>query len=258
MSVALMSPEAPGPLADAQAALLVPGRHRRRQAQAARWQAMAWRLLAVALVLGAAWWARQHLIHDPSHPRGAVQRVALVSAPKPPPPKVQEKPPEVEVQKQDVEVATQAKSPDQPDNQLGVDADGEGAGDGFGLMGKRGGQDITTLGASSGDGQGAGISSGVQRFNFGVYAGMVRQRLQNELAQHAELREERYVSIVLLWINERGRVERVELQQGSGFGAVDLLLRKAFNEMPVLPEPPQGLPQPLRLRVTSADLKLGR
>lgn len=248
MSTMLASP-------DAHAALLVPGRHRRRQAQAARWQAMAWRLLAVALVLAIAWWARKHLIHDSAHPRGSVQRVALVSAPKPPP-KVQEKPPEVEVQKQDVEVATQAQSPEQPDTHLGVDADGDGAGDGFGLMGKRGGKDITTLGPT-GDGQGGVVSTGVQRFNFNVYGGTVRQRLQRELASRPELREERYVTIVLLWISERGRVERVELQQGTGFGHMDLQLRKALNELPVLPEPPQGLPQPLKLRITSVDLKPG-
>jgi protein TonB len=256
MSTALMNPEAPRHLADAHTALLVPGRQRRRQAQRARWQAMAWRLLVVALVLCLAWWARKHLIQDPSHPRGVAQRVALVSTPKPPPPKVQEKPPEVEVQKQDVEVATQARSAEQPDNNLGVDADGVGAGDGFGLMGKRGGQDITTIGQGSG-GAGGPASTAVQRFNFSVYGGTIRQRLQRELASHPELRQERYVSIVLLWISERGRVERVELQQGSGFGHVDLQLRQALNELPVLPEPPQGLPQPLKLRITSADLRPG-
>lgn len=234
-----------------QAALLVPGRHR-RQAAAARWQAMLWRTVAVGVVLALAYAAKLYLFQDGSHPRSRVQRVALISAPKPPPPKPLERPPEVEIQKQEVEVATQPKEAQQPDNQLGVDADGEGAGDGFGLLGKRGGQDITTIG-TAGDGTGSG-TTGVQRFNFGIYGGMVRQRLQNELMGHVALRERDYVTVVLLWISDRGRIERVDLQRGSGYAEVDSALRQAFAGMPVLPEPPVGLPQPLKIRITSREL----
>jgi len=68
------------------------------------------------------------------------------------------------------------------------------------------------------------------------------------------LREQDYVAIVWIWIDTHGRIERVELSQGSGFTEVDSALRQAFGQMPVLPEPPNGLPQPLRLRVTSREL----
>lgn len=212
------------------------------------------RLLIAALAVAALVAARRLLITDNAHPRSRAQRVALVNTPRPPPPK-EEKPKEIEVRKTEVEVNTQQVPPPgarEPDNQLGVDADGEGAGDGFGLVAKRGGQDIITLGEPGGGG--ASAPSTAQRFGFAAYGGLIRQRLQNELAGLRELRERDYVAVALIWIDSRGRIERTELPQPSGHAATDLLLRRAFAEMPVLPEPPSGLPQPLRLRITSKDL----
>jgi protein TonB len=243
------------------AARLVPGRSRRQAEAAARRQTLLWRLVAVLLVLATAYLARSQLLDAGAHPRSRVQRITLVHAPKPLPPKPLEKPPEVQVQKNDVDVQSQPipdPSPSQqPDDQLGVDADGEGAGDGFGLVGKRGGQDITTLGAAPGGA--GGTASGnrpttAQQFNFRNYGGLIGQRLQSELMARSALRGRDYVSVVLLWIDAHGRIERVELQRGSGYADIDSTLRQSFADMPLLPEPPAGLPQPLSYRVASRDL----
>lgn len=241
-------------------ALLVPGRQRRENPAAERWRTILWRALAVCVVLALAYAARTVLHQDSGQPRSRVQRVALLNANRPPPPpKPVERPPEIPLAKQEVDLAPPPPSQQQADQQLGVDADGEGAGDGFGLVGKRGGQDITTLGKSGdGDGSGAGVPSRVSQFNYGVYAGMIRRRLQTELAARAELLERDYVSVVLLWIDGSGRIERMELQAGSGIPGIDIALRRAFAEMPQLIEPPPGLPQPLRMRVTSKDLNAAR
>jgi len=223
---------------------------------------MLWRVVAVLCVLAVAYAARAVLKDDGGHPRSRVQRVALVQTNRPlPPPKPIEKPPELQADRNEVAVSTPAPaSLQQPDSQLGVDADGEGAGDGFGLVGKRGGQDITTLAppAEGPGGSGAGLPAGVSQFNHGVYAGTVRQRLQTELAGRPELREQDHVTVVLLWIDAGGRVERVELQQSSGSIGIDMALRRALAEMPTLPEPPFGLPLPLRMRITSKDLRAVR
>jgi len=226
-----------------------------------RWRAAAVRLLLVALIGAAAVGVQRKLIGERSHPVGRVQRVTLVSSPKPAPaPKPVDKPPEIKIEKTQIAIGQEA--PPQgppPDAHLGVDTAAEGAGDGFGLLANRGGRDITTLGEDRG---GGGVAVGgprapaspAQQLGYAAYAGLVRQRLQNDLQSARELRERDYTSVVHVWIDAGGRIERVELQQPSGFGDIDLALRRAFAALPRLPEPPPGLPQPLRLRVTSRDI----
>lgn len=244
-------------------AVSLPHRDRRGHPPMHTWRAWGLRLLVLAIAIGGFVYARKQLVSDNAHPYNRVQRIALVNPQRAAPLKdekpKEDTPKEPDIQKPQLslsEPAEAAPSGEKPrDDQLGVDADAEGAGDGFGLMAKRGGQDITTLGAGGTGGQGSGLSSGVSRFNFNAYGGLVRQRLQGELAALPALRERDYVAMVWIWIDARGRIDRVELPRGSGFMEVDSALRKAFARMPVLPEPPSGLPQPLRLRVTSRDVE---
>jgi protein TonB len=238
--------------------------HRERRGHPPVHTRRAWliRLLVLAVAVGAGLYVRRHLMSDNAHPYNRVQRIALLNPQRAAPPKEDkprdEPPKELEVAKprislsEPAEVAPAGAKPH--DDQLGVDADGEGAGDGFGLAAKRGGSDITTLGEGGSGGHGTAVAPGVSRFNFGAYGGLVRQRLQNELAATPALREQDYAVIVLIWIDGRGRIERVELPQGSGFSEIDTALRNAFGQMPVLPEPPSGLPLPLRLRVTARSI----
>ena len=242
--------------------------HRERRGHASLHTRRAWliRLLVLAVAVGAGLYARRHLLSDNAHPHNRVQRIALVNPQRAAPPKEdkpkEEPPKEMEVQKpqlsldEPVEAAPAGEKP--RDDQLGVDADGEGAGDGFGLMAKRGGRDITTLGAGGEGGRGTGVGGNVGRFNLGVYGGLVRQRLQQELAAVPALRQQDYVAEASLWIDARGRIERVELPRGSGLADIDAALRDAFAKMPQLPEPPAGMPQPLRLRVTARELEARR
>ncbi len=128
-----------------------------------------------------------------------------------------------------------------------MDADGEGAGDDFGLVAKPGGQDIITLGG------GWGGESADRRLAFGLYAGLIRQRMESELAGKNRFAKGEHVTVVEVWVNERGRVERMEITRSSGVVAVDRALRDAFAVMPVLPEPPYGMPMPLRMRITTVS-----
>lgn len=242
--------------------------HRPRRGHEPLHTMRAWmvRVLVLALAVCAGLYARRHLIGDNAHPYNRVQRIALVNPQRAIPPKEEkpkeEPPKELDVQKPQLnlnEPAEAAPPGEKPhDDQLGVDADGEGAGDGFGLVSKRGGRDITTLGSGGVGGDGTGVSSGASRFNFAAYGGLVRQRLQNELATIDDLREQDYVAVVWIWVDTRGRIERVELPNGSGYAQIDTALRNAFAKMPTLPDPPTGLPQPLRLRITSRSLDAQR
>jgi len=224
------------------------------------------RLLVVALLVGGALYARRHLLGDNAHPHSRVQRITLVNPQRlrPPPPN-EVKARELEARKPEVSVGPMiapALPGEKPhDDHLGVDADGEGKGDGFGLVAKRGGQDITTLGEGGaraiGSG-GAASAPAVQQINYFFYGGQVRQWLQNELAAIPSLRERDYVVIALIWVDARGRIVRSELPQPSGFIDIDSALRKALAEAAGLPEPPSGLPQPMKLRITSRELNAKR
>jgi protein TonB len=230
------------------------------------------RLAAIALLIISVVVARHYLIADNAHIRPSIQRIQLVNPPPPPArpvaeerkpvekPKEKERVEEIEYRKGTIALVDPqqaaaagprregAVGPPAGDH-LGVDADAEGAGDGFGLTGRRGGREITTIG--SGGGGGLGGAGGLDsRALYRSYGRTVAQRLQSELQSVPGLLHRDYVLLVSIWIDPRGRIMRTELPQSSGSRDVDTLLRTTIAENAALPDPPAGLPQPLRLRFT--------
>ncbi len=120
-------------------------------------------LVVVACMLGAAFFVLKILITgDAGKRKRVVQRVTLIKPP--PPPKPKEKPPEPEVRKkeelpqpeqeelpsEDIDDSMDDEAP--PGEDLGLDAEGSGAGDAFGLKGNKGGGPLSAA-------QAAGICS---------------------------------------------------------------------------------------------------
>ena len=230
----------------------------------ARDAALAWGLRALVLLLAvcAVLWARHALFADGARPHGRVQRVALVSTPRPPPPKLPEKPPEpvreTEARLEQAVVTPSQKAAPAAGEQLGVDADAQGAGDDFGLVGRRGGRDITTLGDKSGEAtadarQGAGSTQLVRQVHR-AYAQLVTQRLRSDLAGDARLVTQGYVTVVQLWIGRPGGISRVDFERGSGSAVIDSVLRDVLSRAGPFPEPPHDLPFPIRIRIESKEI----
>jgi protein TonB len=208
-----------------------------------------YRLLALAVVTGLVLLARDQLRDGQVEVDRFTQRVRLVELPPPPPPKkIDLPPPEVMVQE---EVKTELPDPvdssdDQQamDDRLGVDAEGAGAGDGFGLAAKKGGKDLLATARIGGDG-GQG---------FRYYAAQIERFLERTLARDSHLRRGTYSVIVWLWVAPGGSLERYELTRSSGDAAIDARLREALAALSDLGlPPPQDLPQPVRLRVSSRE-----
>ena len=177
-----------------------------------------------------------------------IAQIALLKPPPPPPPKPAEKPPEPQVKKEEVKMPEPDKPPDPqpaqaeppPGPDLGLDAAGAGAGDSFGLVGKPGGKDITTIGGGGGG----------NRFTW--YAGLVQAEIQKSLARNAKLRGAEFRAIVSIWMSGDGKVQRSELAGSTGSAETDELIKVALAQLPPLREmPPGDMPQPIRLRVTS-------
>lgn len=230
-------------------------------------------LAVVALVIG----ARHYVLGVRPHARNEAQHVALIS-PRPEPPR---RAPEPE-QKPKEETAEPEPQPnlssefhkfddyapsDAPpspgdgpgglhDDLLGVDATGRGGPDAFGLVGKHGGRDVTTLGnATVGPatgGGGSGHGTGGPMAKFAAYGLMVRDFLTTELNKHTDLRVANYEVVVTLVITHDGRIMKAGIEKSTGVAKMDEAIRAALVAAPPMAMfPPTDLPQPVHVRISS-------
>jgi len=175
-----------------------------------------------------------------------VQQIAIMRPPPPPPPpkQQQEKPPEVKKEEVKLPPPPQEQAPKdagakEAGKDLGVDAEGGAGGDGFGLVGRKGGRDLL-----AGDGGGG-------RSAFAFYTNMLQQQIQDELSRNRKLKGGDYRAVVRIWLAADGRMQKVDLAGSTGNAEVDSNLRSALAEMVFRQPPPQNMPQPVRLRISS-------
>ncbi len=213
-------------------------------------------LLFMALFTAGVIWLVKGFIDNAEPPeKTRVQKISLV---KPPPPKPEEKPPEPEKveqeqPKQDEVQMDAPPTPDQPKDegpppgeQLGLDADGSGSGDGFGLAARKGGRDITTLGG------GPKQTGNPWGWYDAILNDAVNSAFQKALGRESALKDKNYKVIVKIWIDADGKVERAALVDSTGDVRADEVLKDALRGMRALREgPPAGMPQPVKIRVTS-------
>lgn len=181
------------------------------------------------------------LVVDDGEPerKQTVQKVTLLAPPPPPPPppKVEE-PPEPEVQ-EEVDIPEPEDVPDVPDappmgDDLGVDADGTGAGDGFGLIGRKGGR-----GLLDGDPNAA-------------YAAKMQKAIEDLLIDNEQIRSRAYSVVAQLWVGEDGSITRAKLSRSTGDEIIDGALIELLTTTSMLASgPPIDMPQPVKLRISS-------
>lgn len=184
-----------------------------------------------------------NFLDNPASNKKMAQQITVLTPPPPPPPPPKiEKPPEPEIEEVKIEEPVPEDVPDAPSDEppagdlLGLDADGSGGADGFGLLGKKGGRSL--------------LGSGGDRFAY--YGNSVTQLIQEFLYDRSDIRSKKYSVKVKLWIAPSGKIEKVELVNSTGDRAVDESLQLALIEMGQVPEkPPEDMPQPVRLRITS-------
>ena len=212
-----------------------------------------WRALAVAAVIAVAiglviWWVviQMHSVGKPL--KRSVQEIALVKPPPPPPPpppKVE--PPKVDQPKMDVPdkmdtpkdaPADKAEAPP-PGADLGVDANGSGAGDSFGLVGKKGAAGL--------------IGGGGSGNRFAWYGALIKDRIQEALLKDKKVRDASDLRILVnVWVGANGSLTRVELLSSSGNAEVDNAIKQALKALPPLREgAPADMPQPVKLKISA-------
>jgi protein TonB len=212
-----------------------------------------WGVVAIAVAVAVAiglviWWVVLQM-HSMSKPlKRSVQEIALVKPPPPPPPpppKVE--PPKVDQPKMDVPQKMDTPKDASPDKaeappagpDLGVDANGTGAGDSFGLVGKKGAAGL--------------IGGGGGGNRFGWYGALIRDRIQEALQKDKKLRDIGDLRILVnVWVGSNGSLTRVELLSSSGNADLDNAIKTNLKALPPLREgAPAEMPQPVKLKISA-------
>lgn len=195
----------------------------------------------LAFVMGA-----MNSVPPPQEP--VIQEISLVQPPPPPPPPPDQEeppPPEPEMEEAEIpeqepmeEVAEETPSDEPPPGaDLGIDAEGTGAGDAFGLVGKKGGRSLIGGGGGS---------------RMAWYKGVIQRDLTDFLQQIDDVKSKDYSITLKLWIGSDGSVDRTELLGTTGDSGIDDAIRFALAGSFRLSEsPPDDLPQPVRLKIRS-------
>lgn len=188
----------------------------------------------------------------------SLSQVTLLKPPPPPPPKpvppkveekVAEKPPEKAIIEEPQPIAKPKELPPlpalddgPPPGPLGLDAVGDGAGDGYGLVGQPGGRGL--IGSGGGGGGGGGS-------RFAWYAGVVEASLKRALGEHERTRDRRFRDVALqLWVGADGRITRARLLGSTGDAETDrLLVDDILPGLTLGQPPPAELTFPIAMRI---------
>lgn len=189
---------------------------------------------------------------DVAAPKLVAQKITILSTPPPPPPPPpkQEEPPESKLEEKiDEPLPEPDPTPEAADDQppagdaLGLDADGSAGGDGFGLLGRKGGRDLL---AAAGGGGGAGRAE-MARFGMAI-----KSDLHAYLAEIESIRSKAYDVSVKFWFDAQGQIKRYNVLGSTGNAKTDDSLKMALESYSRLPEvPPDEQTRSVTVRITS-------
>ncbi|ANE55439.1 TonB C-terminal domain-containing protein [Methylomonas sp. DH-1] len=206
--------------------------------------------IGLSLLIGLGVWWLADKFEKPPQTKKQVQQITMIQPPPPPPPPPEQAPPPPEeIKEEKIEEPEPEPEPEpspEPDEappaeDLGVDADGTAGSDGFGLQARKGGRSIL----------GGGGGNAILWYG-GQIQRQVETGLQNLLAD-TPAAQAGYSVILEIWVGPDGRISRSELAGGSGKADIDQALRAALPRLraSVGRPPPESMPQPIRIRLSS-------
>ncbi len=205
--------------------------------------------LVVLAILGGIGYGIQSLMSGGAQQKKQVTTIKLIPDTPPPPPPPPPKEPPKEQPKPDapkeikVEQPKPAETP--PAEQLkmeGPAGDGPSAFAAGAVSNDYKGGDVKTIG-----------SDGGAKFNW--YAGILKNQIQDALEKDSKLKESQYKLIVSVWLKPNGDIERLEWSGSETEPAIQQGVKAALDNMPAMRDaPPEGMPQPIRLRITARKM----
>ncbi|MFJ5446900.1 TonB family protein [Methylobacillus methanolivorans] len=209
-----------------------------------------WIVVGVMVVSALGYGIYSLLSSKPGPKKPPVTTVKLLPDTPPPPPPPPKEPPKEQPKEEPKEIKVEqpkpVEAPPEPQN-LKMEGEAGDAPSAFGA-GK------VTSDYSGGDvGVKIGGSKGLSAYAW--YTNQIKSSIENAIAEQPELAKEQYRIVVELWLAKDGRVEKIELLNGSGEEKKDGLLRKALQSIKRMPEaPPEDMPQPVKLRITAKNM----
>jgi protein TonB len=210
-------------------------------------------LVVVACMLGVAFFVLKILITGNAGKRKrVVQKVTLVKPP--PPPKPKEKPPEPEIKKkeelpqpeqeelppEDMDDAMDDEAP--PGEDLGLDAEGSGAGDAFGLKGNKGGRSLI------GGGGGRNL---LKRYAW--YTGILQEEIRKKINKSLEARDDvpggEYRMMLRIKLDDVGNIVSLSVVSSSGRQQVDTFVEESVSGLKISEVPPAKMPRAMKLKI---------
>ncbi len=196
------------------------------------------------------------LVSGKSKPVKAAPKISLIPTtpppPPPPPPKDEKKPEPPKEQKEVKEMPAPPKdAPPAPASQE-LKMDGP-AGDGPSAFsaGKITSEDVSNLGKAP---TGGGALPATGLFSpFGGYANQLKSEVQRLLQRNKDLRTQSYRVEVHIWLAKDGSLQRHELVGSTGDAELDTLIRQTLSAAKAFSQPPDRMPQPIRLRINTAN-----
>lgn len=204
--------------------------------------------LVVLLVLGAIAYGVSALMSGSAPQKKKITTIKLLpDTPPPPPPPPPKEPPKEQPKEAPKEVPKEIPKPAEVPPAENLKMEGA-AGDGPSPF---------AAGAVSNDYKGGDVktigSDGGAKFNW--YAGLVKSQIENALEQDKNITQGQYKLVVNVWIKPNGDVERTDLVQSDAKDEVEQAVKAALNNMSRIREaPPEGMPQPIKLRITARKL----
>lgn len=205
------------------------------------------------LIIGIGGYFIKMILSDDSQRRSRVIKTVQLVKP-PPPPKIKEKPPEPEIEKEEVieqeieevppEDVNDAAEDDTPplDDLLGLDADGSGGSDGFGLKAKKGGRSLIGGG-------------GDQAQRFAWYTGIVQKeindKVQEYLDAHGGALDKNLKVYVKITVDDEGRIVQYKILKPSGDKRMDEAVQGALASVEIQEIPPMDMPRVLKFKIFS-------
>lgn len=193
------------------------------------------------------------LSKDEGKRRRQIQSVTLV---KPPPPKVEEKPPEPEVEKKEkiIEPEPEETPPEDvnetqddgppPGEDLGLDADGSGGADGFGLRAKKGGRDLIG---------GYGDQSLMRKYAWytRIMQDELREKVNRYMEKNGGVPDGNLIAFIRISLDADGKVVGIELTGSSGNHKMDNAVQEALMLTSLSEPPPPGMPKIMKVKISS-------
>ena len=209
----------------------------------------------VVLMAGGAVGLLKLLLSDDGQKRKRqIQMVTLMKPP--PPPKIQEKPPEpkIEEKKEEIiepepeepppEANNDTSDEPPPGNDLGVDAEGSGGGDNFGLLGKKGGRALI----------GGGGASLMKK--YGWYANIIQSELYEAIKKILDaeggIPKGKENMRLRIQIDDTGRIQSFNIDKPANNKKINQALRKALAAYRISEPPPDDMPRKLSIVVTTS------